>query len=366
MRIGIDCRLWNESGVGRYIRNLVNQLQQIDNKNEYVLFALSKDREEVVLQNQNFKIAEANVHWHSLEEQIRLPLILRKEKLDLMHFPYFSVPTFYRGKFVITIHDLILHHFPTGKASTHSRLVYLLKLAAYKFVLKKAVKDAKKIITVTEATKNDIENTLQINSEKIAVTYEGVDENLKKSKHTRNNLGDYFLYIGNAYPHKNLDKLIEAFRKVHLDNNNLKLVLVGKEDFFYEKLRNYISKIKLEESVIFYGFARDEELSNLFLHAKALIAPSLIEGFGLSPIEAMDLGCPIIVSDIPVFHETCGSAALYFDPNDSSDIALKMEDILKNKTEVKKRLEEGFKKSKNFSWEKMAKQTLAIYTAALG
>src|SRR5258708_5042379 len=120
MRVGIDARLWNETGIGRYIRNLVKYLQVVDQQNEYILFVRARDYENIKYQISNikWKITIADVHWHTFEEQVKLLWILYKEKLDLMHFPYFSVPVFYTGKFIVTIHDLILYHYPTGKAST--------------------------------------------------------------------------------------------------------------------------------------------------------------------------------------------------------------------------------------------------------
>src|SRR5258708_17511829 len=134
LRIGIDARLWNETGVGRYIRNLVQNLAEIDPYNHYVLFLCKKEFHSLSLPGNNFEKRLADFRWHSLEEQYRFPRILAVEKLDLVHFPYFSFPLFYSGKFILTIHDLILHHFPTGKASTRSLLYYQIKLLGYKFL----------------------------------------------------------------------------------------------------------------------------------------------------------------------------------------------------------------------------------------
>lgn len=125
MRIGIDARLWNETGVGRYIRNLVYNLLEIDSRNEYVLFTnkqtieeIKEHKSKIKFEDKKLKLVETNIRWHSVSEQIKFPKILEKEKLDLMHFPYFSVPILYNRPFVITIHDLIINHFSTGKAST--------------------------------------------------------------------------------------------------------------------------------------------------------------------------------------------------------------------------------------------------------
>ena len=143
MKIGIDCRLWNETGVGRYIRNLVENLLVLDTKNEYVLFMRSEDSKKCKVQGARPKIIEVDIRWHSVEEQVKFPQVLNKENLDLMHFPYFSVPIWYKKPFVVTIHDLIIHHFPTGKASTLPKPLYTVKHLAYKHVSAQAIKKAK-------------------------------------------------------------------------------------------------------------------------------------------------------------------------------------------------------------------------------
>ena len=197
MKIGIDCRLWNETGVGRYIRNLVAQLHILDRVNNYTLFVLTKDYASVVSQMANarplanssagevgrgkWRIVRVDIRWHTLGEQVKLPQILNKENLDLVHFPYFSVPIFYNRPFVVTIHDLIINHFPTGKASTLSFPIYNLKLLGYKFVIAQAAKKAKEIITVSSATKKEIVDHLGVDGEKVVVTYEGVDDKILNS-----------------------------------------------------------------------------------------------------------------------------------------------------------------------------------------
>jgi glycosyltransferase involved in cell wall biosynthesis len=412
MRIGIDCRLWNESGVGRYVRNLVEQLQIIDHKNKYVLFVGRKDREEILrsAQNDNFSIVKADIRWHTLEEQLKFPSIINKENLDLMHFPYFSVPVFYNKPYLVTIHDLILNHFPTGLASTLPSFLYNLKLLGYKFVIKKAAQNARKIITVSNATKSEIVDNLKVDTSKVVVTYEGVDDeirsrlnrdeirngfgkltilNLPKDKskiiNTKTSADKYFLYVGNAYPHKNLERLLEAFstfchpelvsgsqsnRDSDLRQNDTKLVLVGKEDYFYKRLKEKVRKMHLEKSVLFYGEVSDEELSELYKNALALVMPSLMEGFGLTGLEAMANKCLVLSSDIPSLREVYGNAAVYFDPYDVKDLVRKMEVILGDSgssTRMTKRdkIEEGFKRVKMFSWEKMARETLKIYDSSV-
>src|SRR3990167_9522477 len=337
MRIGIDARLWNETGVGRYTRNLVKNLQILDKKNEYVLFVGGESYENLKSQISNikWKIVKTNIRWHSIEEQIRFPSILNKENLDLVHFPYFSVPIFYNKPFIVTIHDLILHHFPTGEASTLALPLYQLKLLGYKSVISNGAKKAKKIITVSNATKAEIVDHLKVDPSKVVVTYEGVGINSRlKVKTSKLKVKNYFLYVGNAYPHKNLERLIEAFNLVcHPEalaegSNDIKLVLVGKEDYFYKRLKEKVKNMGLEKSVLFLGEVSDEELMILYKNARVLVMPSLMEGFGLPAVEAMANKCLVLASDIPTFREICGGVGVYFDPKNSEEIAKNLIPVL--------------------------------------
>ncbi|MCL4382528.1 MAG: glycosyltransferase [Patescibacteria group bacterium] len=172
MKIGIDARLWKQTGVGRYVQELTSNLAKIDQKNHYLLFFAKNEFEEFKLPGPNFEKMIIDIRWHSLKEQIVMPYLLWREKLDLVHFPYFSVPIFYPGKFIVTIHDLILDHFETGKASTLPLFLYKLKRLGYKLVMWVALHRAVKVITVSETTKREIIKHYHLNSEKIAVTYE--------------------------------------------------------------------------------------------------------------------------------------------------------------------------------------------------
>ncbi|MBI4089356.1 MAG: glycosyltransferase family 4 protein [Candidatus Levybacteria bacterium] len=360
MRIGIDCRLWNESGVGRYIRNLVYNLQKLDEKNEYILFVLSKGHEKFKVQSSKFKVKIANVRWHTIAEQIGFSKVLNQENLDLMHFPYFSVPLFYNRPFVVTIHDLIVNHFPTGQASTLPSLIYSLKLLSYKFIIGRAAKKAKKILTVSNATKKEIVDHLKIKENKVVVTYEGVDNRISKIKNQKSKIdGKYFLYVGNAYPHKNLERLLEAFNILNADVN---LILVGKEDYFYKRLKKKIIQVNPSKKVIFLQNVSDQELSDLYKNALALVFPSLMEGFGLPALEAMANKCLVLASDISALKEICADAAIYFNPADANDLVRKMQEIYPNDTyHYSDKKEKGLKRVKLFSWRKMAEQTLSVY-----
>lgn len=367
LRIGIDARLWNETGVGRYIRNLVQNLAEIDTHNHYILFLCEKEFHSLGLPGKNFEKRLADFRWHSLEEQYRFPHILAVEKLDLIHFPYFSFPFFYRGKFILTIHDLILHHFPTGKASTLPLFYYKAKLLAYKFLLASGVKRAKSVLTVSQATKREITNIFHVPEEKIAVTYEGVDRTIQpslfKKIHSESVFREkYFLYVGNAYPHKNLERMLDGFVLFRERiTENIRLLLVGREDYFYKRLEKKIKEMGLTESVSVRHHIEDSELGDLYARALGLIVPSLMEGFGLPALEAMSRDCLVLASDIPVMREVCKDAAVYFDPYDESSIADALTEVYDCPNDFAGYKKAGRRRIRDFSWKAMAEETLKVY-----
>jgi glycosyltransferase involved in cell wall biosynthesis len=361
MKIGIDARFWNETGVGRYIRNLVAQLQIIDKTNQYVLFVNQKD--DINLKSENWKLIPVDIHWHSIREQIEFPKLLQKENLDLMHFPYFSIPIFYNKPFVVTIHDLILHHFATGEATTKSKLIYKGKLLSYKFIIKTAAQKAEKIIAVSQATKHEIVDHLHVPAEKIEVSYEGIDAKItSEARKPTSEIQNYFLHVGNLYPHKNSELLLHAFQALKDQNNPVKLVIVGRTDFFLKRFKLQVKQKQLEEQILFLGEVSDAELSYLYQHAQALITSSLMEGFDLPAAEAMANDCLVLASDIPVHREICQDAGIYFQSNNLRDLVLQLNQISQNgKKDYKKNREAGLALVREYSWEKMAKQTKKIY-----
>jgi len=205
MRIGIDARFYGSvgKGLGRYTQKLIENLERIDNRNSYFIFLRKENWNEYRPRNKNFNKVLADVPWYSLKEQIFMPRILKKYQLDLVHFPHFNIPLFYKGKFVITIHDLILFHFPTKRASTLSRFFYFVKLLGYRLVIRKAVKKSRAIITVSKYTKEDIIENFKIDPDKIIITYEAVDILTQGAADSRERIlgkygiiKPYLLYVG--------------------------------------------------------------------------------------------------------------------------------------------------------------------------
>lgn len=367
MRIGIDARFWHETGVGRYIRNLVFELEKLDTPHEFVLFVRQQDASGIrsSLKNPKFNVVGTKIHWHSLQEQLEFPDVINKEKVDLMHFTYFSVPIRYHRPYVVTIHDLIIHHFATGEATTLPLPLYKLKVLGYRFIISQAAKHACKVIAVSDATKKEILDHLHI--QKIAVTtiYEGVDGALERSgKASSNSLGKYFLHVGNVYPHKNAKRLIDAF--VRLDLPETSLVFVGKKDYFMKDLETYAKSKFKSETIKFLGFVDDRALSDLYHNALATVVPSLMEGFGLPVLEAMANNSLVLASDIPSLKEVAGDAAVYFNPFEVADISAKIRHIAEANVhafdDYKKK---GLAKTAQYSWADMAKKTIDIYESCI-
>lgn len=339
MKIGIDVRLQNETGVGRYIRNLVRLLPKIAPQHEYIFI-------------------NPPIRWHSLEEQLKMPGIIDSYNLDLVHIPYFNVPLFLKTPFVMTMHDLIVDQFSTGRASTLPFPLYGLKRLGYKLITSQAMNRASAIIVPSKTIKQELIWRYGVAESKVHVTYEGVDM-LVVSKLQKPELlikpGNYFLYVGNAYPHKNMDRLLEAFSTIKTDT---KLVLVGQDNYFYSKLKEKVKRENIER-VIFAGHVTDEELFWLYKNATALVFPSVAEGFGLPALEAMSMGTPLVASNIAVFKELFDDVPLYFDPYSVEDIRNSLNKALTES--FAKEQEKGKKIVATFSWEKMVEETVHIY-----
>ena len=371
MKIGIDARLYGtkHAGLGRYTLELVDKLQEIDQQNEYVIFLQAGNFEECRIKNINFRKVLADFKAYSFGEQLLFPSLIRRQKLDLMHFPHFNVPFIYRGRYVVTIHDLIISHHPNSRATTLPPWLYKLKLYIYNLVVKSAAQRADKIIAVSNFTKKDVISLLAVKEDKIKVIYEGF--NLPSSTEgecqkllERQGIGDEFLlYVGAAYPHKNLEKLIQAFEMICSRTPGLQLVLVGKLNFFYERLKQYVldNHSEINNLIIFTGYLSDQELSCLYQRAKLYVFPSLIEGFGLPPLEAQAYNLPVVSSDSSCLPEVLGDSAIYFKPDDFKDMA---EKIMLGLCDVPLRsrlAEKGSLNIRQFSWEKMAQEILALY-----
>ena len=279
------------------------------------------------------------------------------------------MPILYRKNFIVTIHDLILIHFPTIRSSTLNPLFYWFKFLAYKFVIKSAISRSRNIITVSNFTKNDLLKTYpEIKPEKIKVTYESAEDFCLFTPHKKYNeilarygiMKPYLLYVGNAYPHKNLERLILSFKEIRKTEKNLKLVLASKIDYFYRRLKTFVADQKID-GVVFTDYVPDHELDTLFRNSVAFVWPTLYEGFGLPPLEAMSKGAPVVSSDQECMKEVLSDSAYYFNGKEVAGMATAIKKVLNEESLRNELIKKGYERIAHYSWKRMAQQTLAIY-----
>jgi len=386
MRIGIDARFYGSlgKGLGRYTEKLIEHLESLDQENDYVVFLRRENFSEYVPRNPRFKKMEAQYAWYGFAEQTLFVFLLYRERLDLVHFPHFNVPLLYFRKFVVTIHDLILVHYPTLRNTTRLSFLYWIKFAVYRLVIAAAVHRAEHIITVSHFTERDIAKQYPVASAKMTVTYEAADlfcrfSSPRKERELFERLGllerqhpdtetssyrdiiqPYFLYVGNAYPHKNLSVLFTCAQVFP----EYTLVLVGREDFFYNRLKAEAAALGIR-NIIFAGFLSDQELASLYRFARIYVFPSLYEGFGLPPLEAMTCGTPVVASDRGSLPEILGDAALYFDPTSPDELIRTMR-TLEEDVRLRESLQEkGYRQVALFRFGDMAAATYQVYRRVL-
>lgn len=369
MRIGIDARFYGPEGkgLGRYVQRLLEHLQGNDGGHAYVVFLRKENFDAFQPTNPAFSKVLADFRWYSLAEQLALPRVIARARCDLVHFPHYNVPLLYHCAFVVTIHDLILSLYPTRRASTLGPFLYWIKHAMYAIVIRSAVRRAKVVLTVSEYSKKAVVRMFRIPPEKVIVTYEAADpyppvEEQSQEEKRSASYGSYLLYVGNAYPHKNIETLLKAFAELRRHRSDVRLILVGKMDYFYQRLRDLSKELGLAESVVFAGYVTDAELGSLYRHATLYVFPSFEEGFGLPPLEAMQAGVPVASSKASCMPEILGDAAMYFDPHDASDMASVLEELLHNDTLRTELMRRGFDRVKRYSWSALARKTLSVYT----
>ena len=365
MKILIDARLYGleNAGLGRYLINLIDSLEKIDSKNEYVILLRKKYFNELKLKP-NFRKVLVDVRHYSFKEQMILPKIIKRENPDLVHYPHFNVSFFSRKPFVVTIHDLLMHKQKGKEATTLFLPEYYLKRLFYKMIFRFAVKRSKKIIVPSEFVKQEIISYYKVKDSKVRVAYEGVSFKETKTKYSESKhhiQEPYILYVGNAYPHKNLMKAIDAVKEVNAVKRLL-FVIVSSRNFFVEKMKKYVKQNNLDSFVKVSDFVNDEELVYFYKHSLAFIYPSLSEGFGLQGLEAMVNKTLCLVSDIPVFREIYEDNVLYFNPKDIFSIKNSILEALQILPENRNKItNKAFEFVKKYSWDKMAELTLKVY-----
>jgi glycosyltransferase involved in cell wall biosynthesis len=361
-KIVVDAR---ESGTstGRYVDKLIKNMHLLKPP-EFDFIVLTKPQRLNYLKSiaPNFKIIESAYKEFTFSEQIGFLRQLLSQKADLVHFTMTQQPAFYRGKTITTIHDLTTIRF---RNPAKNRLLFFTKQAVYKWLIKRVARKSVMVITPSQFVKNDVAQYAKISPEKIRVIYEAADRIADPPKSVPNLLpGSFILYVGRSLPHKNLDKLIEAYGIVSQTFPKISLVIAGKKDVLFEKLENDILQKNIK-GVVFTGFVSEGQLRWLYENTLAYVFPSLSEGFGLPGLEAMVHGAPVIASKATCLPEIYGDAALYFDPQDTTDMAEKITLVLKDGQLAKSMVQKGIQQAQKYSWQQTAEQTLAAYRYVL-
>jgi glycosyltransferase involved in cell wall biosynthesis len=364
VRIGIDARKLHDFGIGTYIRNLLRHLARLDRQTEFVIFCRPEDRETLAAVGENFRPVPETSGNYSIAEQFTIPWALRREGVTLFHAPHYVLPPLVRCRSVVTIHDVIHLMFP-------QYLPNRVAFAYAKWSITQAAHHATRIMTVSESSKRDILRFVDTEPGKIDVIYNAYDERFAIEPREedvvrvreRYQLADEFvLYAGNVKPHKNLERLIDAFaivRKRGLDH--LKLVLIGDEISKYTALRRAVHQHQLHNYVRFLGYLPEETLAVMYRLAGVFVFPSLYEGFGLPPLEAMASGTPVVTSNVSSLPEVAGDAAVLVDPYDPQAIADGIYRVLTDETLRREMVHKGIARAGQFSWEQSVRRVRAIY-----
>ena len=383
MRIGIDARIY-KTGIGRYTRNLLEELAKLATPDdEFVIFLRKDGFDEYMPPDKRFRKVLADYQPYTFAEQLLFLKLLWQERLDLVHFTNFNVPVLWPKRYVVTIHDLIHQSHSTFGSSTRNYAYYLIKRFVYRFAISWVGFRAARVLVPSEATKSDIVTYLGVKPNKVSVTYEGMDTRLYELGQTHSEQGDntllakygvtapYLLYVATMYPHKNHQHLIEAFRLLQATRPDLQLVLIGKVDYFSTRLKESLRNDPLKDKIIFpnftveNGYLSDQDLQVFYRNATAYVFPSLKEGFGIPILEAQAYGLPVLASNTSCLPEIGGDSVLYFDPERSEDIRDKIELVLRSPELVTELVAKGRQNITRFSWHKMAEQTLAAYHSTL-
>jgi glycosyltransferase involved in cell wall biosynthesis len=364
VRIGIDARKLHDFGIGTYIRNLLRQLARLDHTSEFVLLCRPEDAQALTSLGENFRPVAQTAGNYSIGEQIRIPLALKRERVTLFHAPHYVLPPLVGCRSVVTIHDCIHLMFPQYLPSRFA-------LAYARLSMSLASRRATRVLTVSESSKRDIIRFFGTEPEKIDVIYNAYDERFGVEPREEDVLrvreryqlhDEFVLYAGNVKPHKNLERLIEALHVVRNRGlDRLKLVLIGDEISKYAALRRAVHRHQLHKYVRFLGYLPEETLAVMYRLAGVFVFPSLYEGFGLPPLEAMASGTPVVTSNVSSLPEVAGDAAILVDPYDPNAIADGIYTVLTDERLRHEMRAKGLARARQFSWETSVRRVREIY-----
>ena len=367
LHIAIDIRRLGFFGIGTYIRNLVSGLARLDQENQYSLISIP-GKDGIPGLGPNFRVVEYDRPDTDVSQNLTFPLFLKKLRADLYHIPLNYVPYFMPRPYVVTIHDLSSITFASGKD---------FRATAHRERYRRGAARAARIIAVSNATRRDLQDVLAIPDDRIRTIYGAPDPAYEEQQRTPEEQEQilqryqiappFILYAGTIRPHKNVSRLVEAFAVLraelenHPDYRELKLVIIGDELSRYPEVRRTVIATRMEPFVRFLGFVPIDTLKVFYRAATVFAFPSLSEGFGLAPLEAMACGTPVVASDLPALVEAVGDAAELVSPDNVFDVARGIRTLLLDAELRQLRIQNGLLQAKRFHWDKTAHAVLEVY-----
>jgi glycosyltransferase involved in cell wall biosynthesis len=388
MRIAIDVRHARDYGIGTYIRNMVQSLARIDDTNRYILAGRKEDLREFGELPQNFRRAVFPRSDSGLINQITFPLFLQRLKPDLSHVPLNAAPMLMPKPYIVTIHDMSSLLFADAQQQTdQGSLRHQYRL----FRFRRSLLRAQHIIAVSKSTQRDVEDLLRIPHSRISQIYSAPDPRFLEHSHFASSGSlayeawqeerqktleryqinyPFLLYAGSVRPQKNVPRLVEAFAVLRgeLENHprykDLRLIIIGDEMWKHPQVRRMVIQTRMEPFVRFFGFVPFETLRVFYSAATAFVFPSLYEGFGMPPLEAMASGTPVVCSGTSSLPEVVGDAAVLVNPENVFDIARGIREVLTDDELRATLVERGHRQANGYNWERTAREVLGVYQRA--
>lgn len=372
MRVFVDCRMLNMSGIGRYLRDILAALAELGAGLRFVLAGHPQQIERFLQDRPSLtagvvRVVPFRAPIYGVKEQAAGSVLLARlnREADVFFFPHYNAPWFLPEPSVITVHDLMhmifREHFSRAK------------VAAARLVMRRAANKARRIIAISNSTGRDLSALLPGVSCKVRVVYRFANTFFASEKQGSDaylasgdgDLSRYVLYVGNRKPHKNLVRLLEAFMLLRQEDPDLRLVIVGKRFRPIDEVDQAVARLGLHDAVMEVEGCSDEELRHLYMGARALVLISLYEGFGLPPLEAMACGTPVVVSNVASLPEVVGNAGVYVNPYEVEDIARGIHRVLTDENLRREFREKGLARARLFTWERAARETLAVFEEAV-
>ncbi len=373
MRVAIDIRRVHDFGVGTYTRNLIRTLARLDTESQYLLLGRQEDWNELAALPANFSLLEFRSDIDGLRHDARLDWALRRHHVQLLHTPYLAAAWMMPCRHIVTVHDISDFFDLSANGFSLRELLFFYRTRS-------GLRRAWRVLSVSQATRRDLQTLFGLPPDKIEVVYNALDarlayrpaaEEIERTLSRYSVQGPYLLYAGSVKPRKNIPRLIEAFALVkeelrgHAEYGGLNLIIIGDELSKHPQLRRAVVQSRTQHDVRFLGFVPPQSLSVFYAHAAAFVFPSLHEGFGLPPLEAMALGTPVVAANASALPEILGEAALYVNPENVFDISRGIRQVLLD-PELRARLKErGPQHVQSFSWEKSVQRVLELYRGAL-